>query len=97
MESTSEAAKDIDFRDLAGVGRGIRKAMADDIRMRVGEMPTTPFYQQEGAGVYPFEALDSKAIAEVVKPVVDAWFNVCSFVHSVGILFHCAMLNSTGR
>ncbi|KAL5327999.1 hypothetical protein ACEPPN_005705 [Leptodophora sp. 'Broadleaf-Isolate-01'] len=74
MEITSEAAKEIDFRDLAGVGQGIRRAMADDIRINVAQMPTTPFYEQ-AAAEYPFEALDTKAIAEVVRPAVDAWFN----------------------
>lgn len=74
--ATNIVEKDIDLRKCAGVGQGISGSMADEVRKRIEDIPTTPFYLRKDALVYPFEALDSSSIMKVVKPVVDAWLRV---------------------
>lgn len=50
--------------------------MADSVRKQIEDVPPTPLYQEEEAAAYPFEALDSKAIDGVMRPVVTTWLNV---------------------
>jgi hypothetical protein len=76
MATNTGTAHEIDLRKCASVGQGILTSMADDVRKQIELMPATPFYQQKEGPEYPFEALDSNAIVGVVKPAVDAWFNV---------------------
>jgi hypothetical protein len=72
-------ANDMDLRGCAGVGQGISKSMADSVRKQIENIPPTPFYQAEEAAAYPFEALDSKAIDGVMRPVVTTWLNVRAY------------------
>lgn len=69
------AAYTVDLRKWAGVGRGIPKDLADNLRQEVEGTRAASFYQDSSE--YPFEAIDSDAIAGVVKPVVDTWLSVC--------------------
>jgi hypothetical protein len=87
MATNTRTAKDVDLRQCAGVGQGISKPIADDVRKQIERMPTTRFYQQKDALAYPFEALDSNAIGGVVKPVVDAWLNVRAYSYANESLF----------
>lgn len=79
MATNTGTPKEVDLRKCAGVGQGIQRDVADDIRKEIEGMPTLPFYQQKESAQYPFEALDSSTIQGAVKPVVDAWLNVCAY------------------
>jgi hypothetical protein len=79
MAANTGTAEEINLREVAGVGQGIPRSVADDLRSQVEQTPSTAFYQQKGAAAYPFEALESNTISKVVKPVIDAWFKVCAY------------------
>jgi hypothetical protein len=87
MATNTGNAKDIDLRKCAGVGQGISKSEADNVREQIKDTPPTPFYRRAGAIVYPFEMLDSDLIKGVIKPIVDSWLRVRGYKSLYSLLF----------
>ncbi|KFY67226.1 hypothetical protein V496_01705 [Pseudogymnoascus sp. VKM F-4515 (FW-2607)] len=62
------------LRHRAGVRRGISECVANDVREQIIRVSAVPYYKQEEAPEYPFEALDSNIIKGTVKKLIDDWF-----------------------
>lgn len=45
MVTNMGVTEESEIRYYAGIGQGISRSMADDIRMKIALMPTLPFYQ----------------------------------------------------